>query len=170
MITQDTLQAATMTAEKLEVAGVIIDSKGRTWAPPADNVEDLYDLYAHNPLSVPVPEDGFHYQTFRLDQVDAAKARGFVVVMQDEVGIPASDLDDGKPVERAHRVGDAVLMKIPQVYRDAIEKRKNQRAREVVEACEPTQEMIERAKERGFPIKVQRTSSIGGFTQTGEKE
>jgi hypothetical protein len=143
--------------DELEVAGILIDRRGKKWSVPAGNVEDLYDLYSSGKCHIPNPDPQFEYQTVRdaPGHVAAAKLRGFDVVYQDEIGIPQIDLDEyGKPVDCVHQVGDSILMKIPKVTWDQYQRAKSRAADAALSSIEPSEEAVRTAAKRGFPVRV----------------
>ena len=133
--------------ESVEVGGVIIDKYGNRWQVPGGNTEDFDDLYAGDIYKIPKEmAETFHVQMIRVDQVHEYQLRGFVLVLQEELNIPLEMIKDmGHPLDKYHRVGDAVMVKIPHVINNMLQKRKEDEAKRRLLELEPTPEMLKRA-------------------------
>lgn len=133
----------------IEVAGVVRDDQGHTWAIPAESEDDLSNYDPSGPFGKIKYHPDFHYQLVRQDEVMKKKTEGFVVCTLQELGLEAFTLptsaDNGTPTTTIFHQIDAVMMKIPKVLADRRQKRKVQVAQEVREAIEPTEEMLRRA-------------------------
>jgi len=129
---------------EVEVAGVVVDKKGNKWAIPADDADDI-ELYI-NPLLPPeaLREKGMHYQSCAVDELPTKMSQGFVPVTRDECGIPEHIFaaDYGRPEASIHRVGDTVLIKIPQILADRMRRPYERLAKEAVASLEPTKDML----------------------------
>lgn len=147
--------------KELEVAGVITDRYGHVWQVPADNVDDLDDLYAGEPYKVP-PElsDVFHVQLIPLKRLKEYQARNFVPVTLEEMAIPDELLKDGTPLDRFHVVGDSILVKIPKIIKDRIDAKKIKEVKERLKEVEPTKEMIQRAQQSGFMTRIEKSTRV----------
>lgn len=159
-------------AKTIEVAGAAMHEDGSLSAVPTGNVEDLYDLYAGDPLDV-----SHHFgpdvyvQFINKKEVPEYVARRFEIVNQNELGIPAQSIAEyGKPAETAYTVGDAVLVKCPRKIKDALDARRNKEAKARLNALEPTAEMLKDTQRAGLKAVMTRDSSVGGLSPTGEKE
>lgn len=141
-ITNDGLEVSSV-----EVGGVIIDKYGNKWQVPGGNAEDFDDLYAGDIYKIPKEmSDVFHVQMIRLDQVHEYQLRGFVLILQEELGIPPEMIKDmGHPLDRYHRVGDAVMVKIPHIINKRLQQKKEDETRRRLLELEPTPEMLKRA-------------------------
>lgn len=133
----------------IEVAGVVKDRYGNTWAIPAESEDDLSNYDPSGPFGKIQYDPAFHYQLVREDEVMRKKTEGFVVCTLEELGLEAFTVpgapDHGTPTTAIFHQIDAVMVKIPKVLADRRQKRKEQVAREVREAIEPTEEMLSRA-------------------------
>lgn len=133
----------------IAVAGVVKDRYGNTWAIPAEEDDDLSNYDPSGPFGKIKYDPTFHYQLERAENVTKKKSEGFVVCTLEELGLEAFTVpgaaDHGTPTTSVFHQIDAVMMKIPKVLADRRQKRKEQVAREVREAIEPTEEMLSRA-------------------------
>ncbi len=143
-----------MSASSIQVGGLriegdfLVDAKGNRWAVPNDDTMDFDDLYADDVYKDAIESSpqlqGFHVQMIRDEQLGFYRQRGFVPVDNDE--LPISTVikrEYGSPVDTRHRYSGAMLVKIPNVYREAWERREEERARERVAAMQPTQEVVQ---------------------------
>lgn len=143
-----TIENDGVSAETIEVAGVVRDKQGHEWAIPADDTVDDWDEYSF--LGKLNFDKAFHYQLVAENKVDQHALKGFVPVTREEVGLPPTvSTDLGKPVTTIVHYMDAVLMKIPKILADRAQARKARTAKTIVDATEPTQEMLARAKAKG---------------------
>ena len=154
--------------EELEVAGVIRDKKGQTWAVPAGNVEDLNDLFMSDSAYIPNPEPGFQYCTCPDKRLAEFRLKGWREVSQSEIGVPLIEKDQyGAPIDTLHRVGMDVLMKMPTVLWERQQAIKAKKAQAELDVMEPSADAVRKATERGFPAKAEMKRSRG---QVPERE
>jgi hypothetical protein len=160
--------AGAVEAKTLEVAGVITDDQGHTWQVPGDNVEDFDDLYAGEVYNIPNElTQKFHYQLVPHAKMRDYAQRRFVPVTLEELSIPAEfKANTGQPLDSYHNVGDCILMKIPRVIHERLQARKIKEVKRRLREMEPTEAMLQRAKQSGIIMKVERQT---GATIVGPK-
>lgn len=136
--------------DEVELAGMIIDSRGNKWAIPADDADDM-EVYV-NPLLPPPDkiEPGMHYQTCHINELPTKMSQGFVPVTREECGIPEHVFaaDYGRPEASVHRVGDTVLIKIPQILADRMRAPYQALAKEAIQSLEPTEEQLRKLQKK----------------------
>lgn len=160
-----------LSGKKLEVAGVVTDEYGNTWQVPADNVEDLNDLYAGNTYKLPEKlTSKFHVQLIPISRLQEYVARKFVPVKLEEVGIPKEFAPTtGKPLDSYHVVGDSILVKIPLEVFERLNARKIKEAKDRLAQLEPTKEMMERTANSGIITRVEREQSINYYRDPSQR-
>lgn len=159
----------------IEAPGIIKDDQGHTWAIPAEGLDDVgsdADLEPFGKLNL---DPRFHYQMEREDRVQQKMTQGFVPVTCEEVGVPPPvESSYGQPVSRVLHKMDTVLMKIPKVLADRLQARKARVAREIVDATEPSPDMLRRAGKGKSKFKTNKelteAAEAAGFSMSVERK
>lgn len=144
---------------RLLVGGVEIDvledKLGNVWNVPADGQEDHASALNGTLMDKIIPhfDPAFHYELHHRNKVPDKLLDGFVIVSKAEVKFPTDlVMEYGKPVSSQLAIEDAVLMKIPKVIADRRYSAKDRAVQEALREVKPTEEMLERARQKGAPI------------------
>ncbi len=159
----------------IEVPGIMKDDQGHTWAIPAEGLTDRDDLGELNPFGKLNYDPRFHYQMEHQDRVSQKMTEGFVPVTRQEVGVPPPvELEYGKPISDVLHLMDTVLMKIPRVLADRLQSRKARVAKSVIDATEPSREMLRRAGRNKSKFKnnqnLTEAAEAAGFSMNVERK
>src|SRR5215472_8500728 len=147
--------------EDYQAPGIHIDANGQqhTVAAGAINIPD------NDPLVVPKPREGYYRYFEKVDYVPLAISRGFRPVSRKDAGFatveglpPEYGLDAG---DVPHRIHDLVLMEAPQAVYDAIDKDRQQTARDAITPILKTADKVEfEERETGNRVEDWREASI----------
>ena len=114
------MSETTIEAERLEVAGVLVDEySGKQWAVPMDNCDDRSDRVQPNPMAMPKNREDprFHYQWIRSNQWNEYQAVGAVRVTMKEfgsdIGAQLMNEEYGTPTTSYVEYEGAFLIKMP---------------------------------------------------------
>lgn len=152
-------QEGGMRVTRLLVGGVEVevleDKLGHVWNVPADGTIDYSSANRGTVIDKAIPHFNphFHYELHHRNKVPEKLLEGFVIVTKQEVKLP-DDLvmEYGKPVSSEMALVDAVLMKIPKKISDRRYAAKHLEVQEALDQVKPTEEMLERARQKGAPI------------------
>lgn len=148
--------------ETLEVAGEIVDAEGNRWARPADNVLDLGDIGARNPMAFPIDlvdprtsygrrgtrHEGFYFQWIRLDELPWYSSLGYVRVRAREMQrFEDMEKEYGRSTSTEFiEFAGACPVKCPIHIKQAADADKGASRKLALEGTQPSEEVLESAR------------------------